>query len=671
MARRQVVAALVDSLLEGVTSAMRPAFESAAVLRYFNVEGLSALLENGTAETLYGELRRWPFIRSRKEGLAVHDTMREMINEALQERAPERFRMLHVRAAAYYEAQMAKATGEGRERYVAERLYHGVCVDESSGVQLFQEIAEEFTRNRMANQLRALLNDVNTYSLGRENSQLWREYYNARLAHLDGKFMGAEEMYQTIGENERIEPKLRAYALCDWGDILRRKGQSRQVYSEEKAVRVLELSLNVGYPVDVKLAMSWLNLSYIYGSKAEWEKALFYLDEPRRFFTERHDPSGLLNVLDYERLLYWRQGNLRKTFDVEKEMWNIIISIGESPYRRTLIPPTWEWAWAGRYAESEREFRIVLEIAKSLQDQVSLVRRIRDLALYLALQGKCAEALAAAEESLSLGHSFGSEGETAVYSALLHYGIVCLKCGKLDRAVDYLTQSIKLGQRLNVDPALDAIPFYLGTIYEVLKEFEKAEHFYQLVQAEVYSLERNYFECGVLSGLVRVKYAQNNYPALLPLWVKAAQVAQQYEYNDHLTSLYLTRGYITWGGFIPEWESGFDSALHSYQLALIHALRFNRFLLDEALAGREEGTPLRPIIQYCLEHGKEGQRMLVALRDWWQSGINDNGTPRPDTISPIPEGIALLEAESIARKRELGDGSPQKNVVEQINAVLQ
>lgn len=63
--------------------------------------------------------------------------------------------------------------------------------------------------------------------------------------------------------------------------------------------------------------------------------------------------------------------------------------------------------------------------------------------------------------------------------------------------------------------------------------------------------------------------------------------------------------------------------------------------------------------------------MLIALRDWWQNGMNDVGAPRPDTISPIPEGISLLEAERLARQREPGDGSPQPSVVEQINRTLQ
>ena len=55
---------------------------------------------------------------------------------------------------------------------------------------------------------------------------------------------------------------------------------------------------------------------------------------------------------------------------------------------------------------------------------------------------------------------------------------------------------------------------------------------------------------------------------------------------------------------------------------------------------------------------------------WWQNGINDIGVPRLDTISPVPEGISLIEAERIARNREPGDGLVQRDVVEQINMAL-
>lgn len=116
--------------------------------------------------------------------------------------------------------------------------------------------------------------------------------------------------------------------------------------------------------------------------------------------------------------------------------------------------------------------------------------------------------------------------------------------------------------------------------------------------------------------------------------------------------------------------NGQTSTLDYFKQALVYALRYNRFLLDEVLSGRPQGTPLPPIIPFCLKRGEEGRQMLIALRDWWQTGVNDIGTPRPDTISPIPEGIPLLEAERIARECEPGDGSPQRSVVEQIETAL-
>ena len=667
--RPQVVADLVDRLLEGVPQEMRPAFEAAAVLRYFNVEVLNALLESGNAEQLYAELRRWPFIRSRKEGLAVHDTMREMINEALHVRTPDGFRTLHERAASYYEARLTMATSDERERYTLERLYHRVRTDEGSGMLLFQEIAEELTRCRMVNRLRTLLCDVNSYPLESENSVRWREYYNARLAHLEARISHAEEEYQRIGKNERVEPKLRAYALCDLGEILCRRERLYQPGVEDEAVRLLKLSLEVGGSIDFKLAMSWVYLSDVYIAKCNWEKALIYLDQSKRFFTEHDNYSGFLTTLECERGVYARQGNLWNMFDVEKEMWNIYTEVGEPPYLRTRLSLSLEWLWAGRYTESEKDFRVVVEAARSLQDKEYLCRRTRDLALSLGLQGKCSEALVTSEEALNLALDYDSGGEVyEVFLALFVCGVACFKCGKLDRTEQYLTEAIKLGQKIHTH--LDAAHLYLATVYEVLKGLDKAEHFYQLSKTEAHQISRNYFMCGAPTGLVRVKHAQKDYAAIPPLWTEAERLAQQYEYNDFFTSLYLTRGHLTWDGLIPKWERGFETALRNYQLALVHALRFNRFLLDEALSGREEGTPLQPIIPYCLEHGKEGQQMLLALRDWWQGSKNDIGAPRPHTISPISEGIPLLEAERIAREREPGDGLPQKNVVEQINTAL-
>jgi hypothetical protein len=62
--------------------------------------------------------------------------------------------------------------------------------------------------------------------------------------------------------------------------------------------------------------------------------------------------------------------------------------------------------------------------------------------------------------------------------------------------------------------------------------------------------------------------------------------------------------------------------------------------------------------------------MLAALAAWWQTGTNTLGAPRSDTISPLPEGLPLVEAERRAREREPGDGTPQQPILARIAATL-
>ena len=261
--RPQVVADLVDRLLEGVPQEMRPAFEAAAVMRYFDADSLNALLEDGSAEKLYEELRRWPFIRSRKEGLSVHDTIREMINEALYVRSAYRFHILHERAAAYYGTRGEKALGAERARFAAEQLYHLVRADEINGIRLFRGRAEDLARYGLLDQLRALLNDVNTYPLRLENSRLWVKYYEARLKDIEGHPVEAEPIYQAIADNKEAEDLLIAYALCDLAWSVSKADVKQALQLLERVQRLYPEPEKLPTP-DAKLAFYLLEMSSMY-----------------------------------------------------------------------------------------------------------------------------------------------------------------------------------------------------------------------------------------------------------------------------------------------------------------------------------------------------------------------------------------------------------------------
>ncbi len=196
--KAEVVADLVERLMEGVPKEMVPALEAAAVVRWFDQPVLRAVLKQDDVRDVYNELRRFPFVRARGEGLALHDAVRDIIEENLKVHDRERHRELHERAAACFEARLEKVTGKEAERLKLEVLYHRIRADEDAGIMLFQEMAEELARFGMVNRLRALLNDVNTYPLERESSKLWREYYGARVIHLEGKLEDARERYSRL-----------------------------------------------------------------------------------------------------------------------------------------------------------------------------------------------------------------------------------------------------------------------------------------------------------------------------------------------------------------------------------------------------------------------------------------------------------------------------------------
>jgi len=661
----EIVANLVDRLMEGVPKGMMPALEAAAAVRWFDQPILRAVMAQEDVRDVYNELRHFPFVRARAERLALHDAVREIVDENLRVQDAERHRELHERAAAYFEKHLEKATGEEAERLGLERLYHRIRADEETGIQLFQEMAEELVRYRLVNRLRALLNDVNTYPLERENSRLWREYYNARLAHLAGRLRDAKEVYEAIKEKhgDKINKLLMAYLLVDLGDILTEFEFSTEFRNAEN---VLKTALSIGI-LDKKVANALLSLAWVYRRTMRWDDAFESVSKARQYYENIQDRYmivvSLTHLLSFHSLL----GNWAEAKKVKQEALSLAEVLPNADLAKARLWGRWSLEiWIGNYFGATKEYLQAIDVATNIQDTELLNETFKRLGWVLGLQGRFDESQRFFLQAEALSKQVGRAWWDATAKGF--FGLAWI--GKdLITAERFLTESLEQKRQLKDWLGLQELLNGLAVIAEIKHDFSRALVNYQ----ESLSLKwvgRRYYTVEALCGLVRVENELGDYAAIPPLLAEAEQLAQQYEYNDHLASLRLTQGHIAWEGNAPAWENGFDAALRYYQHALIYALRYNRFLLDEVLSGRPQGTPLRPIIPECLKRGEEGRRMLIALRDWWQTGLNDIGTPRPDTISPIPEGIPLLEAERIAREREPGDGSPQKSVVEQIESAL-
>lgn len=673
----RVVADLVDWLLEGVPEQLVPALEAAAVLRWFNRSILRYVMEREDVRDMYKELRRFPFVRSRVEGLALHDAVREIIDENLRLHDPEHYRELHERAAEYFEARLQRATGEEAERLRSELLYHRIRADEETGILLFQDMAEELAHFGMVNRLRALLNDVNTYPLKRRNGKLWREYYSARVSHLEGRLENAKERYSKLLALEIKDPKLLAYTLIDYADVL------RKFRKDVSAIQLLEKAFPL-IPVDEKVVWGYHALAGAYRRTNKPADAWRVMEKIRDYCAQVGDQYGLLIALDKLEAFYASdENNLHEANRIRRQRFEVFSTLkSPSSYMEMLIRGNVGFARAmlsGRYHEVERDLKLALEIARNLE-VTNIINIARDLGVVVSLQERYAEGEKYFGQSISVSNKYGAYLSRTEESIVVGFeGFAWMRRGLIEKALQRLTESLEEKKKAQDALGLPELYMWLGESIEVgvrlgklsYDQLSVSDAYYRAcISSARYIQSRRYFECGALVGLVRLKQTQGDYGTIVPTQADAEQTAQQYEYNDHLAALRLTQGNIVWDGHVPKWGNGFDAAFHYYQQALIYALRYNRFLLDEVLSGRPQGTPFRPIIPECLKRGPEGRRMLTALLYWWQTGRNDTGMPRSDTISPIPEGTSLLEAERIAREREPGDGLPQKSVAEQIETAL-
>lgn len=671
--KAEIMANLVDRLMEGVPTSLIPVLETAAIVRWFDQSILRSILELEDVRHVYNELRKFPFVRTRLEGLAIHHSMREIMDENLLIQDPEHHFELHNRAALYFEKQLQHLSGKNIERFRLEHLYHSIRANEEKGIILFQELAEEWYRYRFANRLRLLLNDVNQYKLNQENSNLWREYYNTKLAKFEHtmKIEERDPIYTNLATNQAAMPKLKAFALSDLASNLTKSKFLKETGGVDKAFQAISACQELlSYLTDERRDILFKNLQQIYKFQGEREKGLKLIEEQVDYYNKKNDLRGVINNLQRLRYAHAQIGNWQQAFVIRQKLDDLLQKTEFSSKlidHITVRDSKIELIATGQYFNAEKAFRHALKICQDENILWNEIEPLRGLALVLGLQHKYNEAESLFDKIIA--ENIAKNPDWVGNISFSHRGRILAQKGDLVRAEEFLLKALSEEEKES-SHMLPITHNRLGMFYEI--KFQVSKNMNDLIASETYyqkamdyqRMGRLYHYCFSIIGLIRVKHIQGDYTTVTSLIADAEQLAQEYEYNDLLSALYLTQSHIFW-------ETGKrNKILAFYKKALIHALRYNRFLLDEILSGDKHMTPHSPIIPYCLNKENDGRKLLISLRNWWKNGLNKVGTARPDTISPIPENISLIEAEKIARNYEPGDGSIQKTVIEQIESVL-
>ena len=670
----QVVADLVDRLLEGVPPEMRPVFEVAAVLRYFNAESLRALLGEGDTEKLYDELRRWPFIRPRREGLAVHDAMREMMIEALYVRSPERFRALHERATTYFETQRAEATGAERERLTLELLYHSLQADETQGIAVLERLFGEADRFRQQELEGKLLEEASHHPF-----QDPQHRYRLRLlrARTEKSWSGREGQYKEL-LSEDLDDAIRPAVLRGLGESLsfQHKPDEARRYLEE----ALALCERLGNPIET----GWTRLELCWGIK-DLDESRNHINLALEAFREAGDEYGMAVAeleLGYNYLNRWQAVEARDAFARSMVLQDKLGHQKAAAQAQERIGQA--YLIEGDFQQATVPKQEALKVFEKLQDEWNIAWTLDELATCYSFMGQWEVALVSLERARRVFAEWGDHRETA---CVVRQGEIYRKQGRLELALDRYQYALNSMPMHNVW-ASQEIYAGMGHIHLIHGEFEQALADYQRAIAQfrdrgmelearmigdlylgglffeqgrwsdaaehyAVSLEAarlagsHASECLALVGMSQANYEQRDLGQLDDLISQVEELGDKYGYHQFLAEIRVLQGHIALDRALVDREH-LATALGFYRAALEEALCYNRYELDETV---------QAIIARCHERGVEGKQVLMSINGLWQTEANSEGMP-------------LLKAERIAREREPGDGSRQASVVEQIEQVL-
>ncbi|HZU75606.1 MAG TPA: transcriptional regulator, partial [Dehalococcoidia bacterium] len=123
-ATQRLIEELTHVYLDGVDDPLlRTALEAACVLRRVTVSLLRALLPEAAPQDAFDRLAGLPFVSTDRDGLHIHDTVRETIAAALQSADPSRYRSLCRAAWRQLRSEAREAGASELWRYTADILY--------------------------------------------------------------------------------------------------------------------------------------------------------------------------------------------------------------------------------------------------------------------------------------------------------------------------------------------------------------------------------------------------------------------------------------------------------------------------------------------------------------------------------------------------------------------
>jgi tetratricopeptide (TPR) repeat protein len=404
-------------------------------------------------------------------------------------------------------------------------------------------------------------------------------------------------------------------------------------------------------------------------AKTAWDESVRHIADAHRAADLAGDEFLVIRSARELAAVHGLRGDWLGYLDARRDAEERLDRLGDVPSLRMDIAYfSWPLAFSGRPREAQHSSEEALRLAQRLHEKELMITILESIGLALGLQDAHVEAADRFQEAMNVfenvhtheAESAGGTPERYIRATLSFRGLVALRQGALGQAEADLLRAMEIKRRIDDRLGTPELHAWLGQLEEQQSNWAAAKRRYDDALA-LGGLGRRHIEATALAGLARVQARLGDEDAARRTRADAAALAERFQYNEVLAAVRLAQ--VT-----ADWDDDMAAAAEGYLGALTSALLFNRFALDEVLAGRERGTPLTPIVATALERGAAGHELLERLHDRWRTGTLD-AFDGP-SVSPLQRDVTLVAAEQTARAREPGAGTPQIPVLEQLETAL-
>lgn len=604
------------------------------VPRWFDVSIIQVLLEKNKYEgqRILDKLVKYAFVRPRPlGGYVYHEIARDILIAKWLQDDVIGYRELNGKPAKFYEERLEGARGEEWQRLALERLYHELIVDEDEGMKLFMGLFEEADQLYRLDFCESLLDEVKKASLKKRENKGWTRYHEGYLWYRRENRQRAEEIYQKLVGVAASD--LQVHVFDGLGRICYDRGEF--VAAAKFYEQALSIKQRLGDESEVARILTGLGEAYM--SQGRLDQAIAHFNEASKVAQRQGDIREDARSAQYLGLTNAFKGNLEEALAHLNRALSIFQELGnrEEAAKTLNLLGGFTYRRLGRWDEAVRCIQEAIETCKNLGNQYHVGRGLNRLGEVFQSQGRWDEAESCHIQAMEICGRLRIK--VAVAGALISLGNIYLHKGLLEGASDYINRGLRSKEEIFSERVSAWGTSILANLYRELGKWEDALHCYSHSIDTSKRCGDKYLEVRTLASLCEMHYVKGTVKEI-PKHAKGAEgVARENRYYDHLARLQCIQANVLFA------EGKYEEGFAMYAEACRNAIRYNRYLLDEALS-------------------KAIERMNKLL----EKGQTQKAVEFCDYLVQFWQEQELGNKEAKNREQEKGDGKPQTMLTDRL-----